>query len=129
MGPDNIHPRLLKECSTELAKPLSYFFKLSLSSDAVPETWKVSHVSPFSKKEANLILSIIALFVSRLICKPMQRIVTRSLQLSRLSPFVRDRQFGFRPKSSLTDQLLLTYNYITLHYDLGETIEYRPCPL
>ena len=34
-----------------------------------------------------------------------------------------DSQYGFRPKRSVIDQLLLTYNHITYWYDLGMIVD------
>ena len=36
-GPDNIHPRVLKECADELVKPLYILFRASLSAGELPQ--------------------------------------------------------------------------------------------
>ena len=48
-GPDSMHPRLLKELSNELTKPLALLFKKSLQEALIPQQWKKSHVSPLYK--------------------------------------------------------------------------------
>ena len=55
MGPDHIHPRLLKECCTILAPILARIFNLSMSTGIVPEIWKLSSVIPIYKKGARTI--------------------------------------------------------------------------
>ena len=52
VGPDGIHPLLLKECASTLGKPLMKIFNDSLSSGIFPEEWKRSSVSPIFKKGA-----------------------------------------------------------------------------
>ena len=49
-GPDEIHPRLLKELARELAHPMTLLFYKSLSDGAVPSAWKIAEESPIFKK-------------------------------------------------------------------------------
>ena len=52
-GPDNFHPRILKELSNELYEPLFLLFSKSLIDGVLPKTWKDAHVTPVYKKERN----------------------------------------------------------------------------
>ena len=45
MGPDYIHPRILKEAADNLALPLFSLFSYSLSTGVLPATWKEAHVT------------------------------------------------------------------------------------
>ena len=49
-GPDQLHPRLLKEMSGILKFPLQKFFSRCMDAGKVPETWKIGHVTPIFKK-------------------------------------------------------------------------------
>lgn len=54
MGPDAIHPIILKELSDVIAKPLSMIFEQFWESIEVPADWKLTKVFPVfkeSKKE------------------------------------------------------------------------------
>ena len=42
MGPDGIHPLVLKNCAKQLANPLSIIFNRSLGEGLVPNAWKRS---------------------------------------------------------------------------------------
>ena len=49
-GPDEIYPKLLKECADIIAKPLYLIFSKSLESGVVPTYWKLANISPIHKK-------------------------------------------------------------------------------
>ena len=49
-GPDNIHPRVLKELATELAPTLAHFFQQSVDTGIIPDEWKKANICPLFKK-------------------------------------------------------------------------------
>ena len=49
-GPDGLHPRVLKELSNEISKPLAIIMQKSLDEHTLPQKWKDAHVSPIFKK-------------------------------------------------------------------------------
>ncbi|KAK4829271.1 hypothetical protein QYF61_002663 [Mycteria americana] len=50
MGPDGIHPRVLKELADGMAGPLSIIYQRSWESGEVPANWRLANVIPIYKK-------------------------------------------------------------------------------
>ena len=49
-GPDEIHPRLLKERSSVIAAPLAKLFQNSLVQGVVPNDWREANITALFKK-------------------------------------------------------------------------------
>ena len=58
-GPDNFHPKLIKETANELKKPLTTIFKKSVDEGRIPEKWKKANVISIFKKGIEKKLRII----------------------------------------------------------------------
>ncbi|KFQ20030.1 hypothetical protein N332_13028, partial [Mesitornis unicolor] len=50
MGPDGIHPRVLRELAEEPAKPLPVIYQQSWLTGVVPVNWRLANVTPIYKK-------------------------------------------------------------------------------
>lgn len=49
-GPDNIHPKFLKETQSSIKRPLQIIFQKSIDESTLPEVWKEANVTPIFKK-------------------------------------------------------------------------------
>ncbi|KFV73012.1 hypothetical protein N308_11270, partial [Struthio camelus australis] len=50
MGPDGMHPRVLRELADVIARPLSILLERSWRSGEVPEDWKKASLTPVFQK-------------------------------------------------------------------------------
>jgi len=50
MGPDGIHPRVLRELAEELTKTFSIIYQKSWLTGEVPDGWRIGSVTPIHKK-------------------------------------------------------------------------------
>ena len=60
-GPDNLSPKILKACETEIRKPLTDIFNWSLQTATYPSNLKIAKVLALYKKSHHLCLRIIDL--------------------------------------------------------------------
>ena len=76
MGPDNIHPMLLKSCASSLAYLLYIIFHRSLHCGELPNDWKNSIVIPIFKSETRYNpLNHRPVSLTSVCCKTMERIL------------------------------------------------------
>ena len=131
MGPDNIHPRVLKEASACLAKPLSDLFNYSLEHSVYPSSWKCANVIPIHKKSDRKIVSNYRpVSLLSIVGKVMERIIHKHvynflLATNYLTPF----QSGFRPGDSTTNQLIFMYNSFLKAVDQGKEVRTVFCDI
>ena len=75
-GPDEVHPRLLKEAAVELSLPLSIIFKQSLHESKLPSNWKMSVIIVLFKKGMKALASNYRpVSLTSIICKVMESIL------------------------------------------------------
>ena len=110
LGPDEIHPRLVKELADHLARPIASFFNQTLAEGVLPRDWKKALISAIYKKGSRNVAenyrpisltSILSKMESFIREKIMKHLIDENLLSS--------KQYGFISGRSTTLQLL---NYI-----------------
>ena len=48
-GTDNLHPKVIKECSDQLMEPLKHIFTKSLEESKLPDIWKQANITAIHK--------------------------------------------------------------------------------
>ena len=51
LGPDELHPRVLKELASELGPVFAHLFQQSIATGEIPKEWSLSNICPLFKKE------------------------------------------------------------------------------
>ncbi len=108
-GPDELAPRLLKECAREITPLITLLFNKSLSSSHVPADWKIANICPVFKKGCrNLPENYRPVSLTSVVSKLLEHIIFSNVSShlekhSILSP----RQHGFRSGHSCESQLIL----------------------
>ena len=107
-GPDCLHPRLLKELSSELKGPLTILFKRSLGEGLLPRDWKDAHITPIHKKGNKEICgNYRPVSLTSIVCKMLERII-RNQAVKHLKQLLSSCQHGFMEGRSCVTQLLDT---------------------
>ena len=50
LGPDELHPRVLKELATELGPVFAHLFQQSIDTVEIPKEWSLANICPLFKK-------------------------------------------------------------------------------
>ena len=125
MGPDELHPLILKNCADVISHPLHVIFSRSLSEGIVPEAWKISTVVPIYKKGNRYDpLNYRPISLTSVCCKTMERLICRHITgFLEEHNILTDHQFGFRSGRSTVEQLLLVYEEVSRWVDTGRLVD------
>ena len=125
MGPDRMHPQLLKLCAASLAHPLALIARKTMAEGTLPTEWKSSNITPIFKKGSHSDpLNYRPVSLTSVVCKVIERIVVAELNNYLVeNKIISNEQFGFQQGKSVEEQLLLTYNKITKWYDEGFPVD------
>ena len=111
-GPDQIHPRILKEIAHQIAKPLTKIYQLSVTGGIVPCQWKLANVVPIFKKGSrsspeNYRPVSLTSVLSKLLEKLISKRVMEHLLINNIIP---RQQHGFLKGKSTATNLLESLN-------------------
>ena len=124
-GPDNIHPKILKEAAHQLAKPLSLIYNKSISTGCLPDNWKLGEIVPiFKKGNRQEPGNYRPVSLTAIPCKVLESLI-RDRLMSHLEEgqLLSQHQHGFRPKRSCSSQLLEVLEEWTQCIERGEPVD------
>jgi hypothetical protein len=124
-GPDAIHPRLLKELATTVARPLLIIFSTSLRTGKLPKDWKLAHISAiFKKGSRSLVNNYRPISLTCICCKVLESIIRDHLiSHMKANMLFSLRQYGFITGRSTTLQLLKVLDKWTEILDKGGQVD------
>ncbi|KAK4831137.1 LOW QUALITY PROTEIN: hypothetical protein QYF61_015440 [Mycteria americana] len=125
MGPDEIHPRVLKELADELTKPLSIIYQQSWLTGEVPADWRLANVTPIFKngrKEDPGNYRPVSL--TSVPGKLMEQIILSAITWDvENDQGIKPSQHGFRKGRSCLTNLISFYDKVTRLVDEGKAVD------
>ena len=76
LGPDELHPRVLKELATELGPVFAHLFQQSMDTGEIPKEWSLANICPhFKKCDRSLACNYRPISLTCVPCKLVEHIV------------------------------------------------------
>ena len=121
LGPDEIHPRVLKEAAEVIFLPLYCIMRQSIDQCSLPSIWKTANVTPiFKKGDRVLAENYRPVSLTSQVCKICEKIIRhRIVEFLEKNNLFCDEQHGFRKARSTLTNLLTTLDEWTRLYDEG----------
>ncbi|CAM4576771.1 unnamed protein product, partial [Caretta caretta] len=125
MGPDVLHPRVLKELAGVIAEPLSITFENSWRSGELLDDWKKANVVPIFKKgkeedPGNYRTVSLTSVSGKIMEHVLQETILKHLEERKVT---RNSQHGFTKGKSCLTNLIAFYDEITGSADKGKAVD------
>ena len=124
-GLDKIHPRVLRECSISLVKPLTMLYRKSICEGQLPLDWRSASITPIFKKGSRVSAgNYRPVSLTSVPCKVLESIIREDM-LSHLEShkLIAEEQHGFVKNKSCLTNLLETLDDVTSALDSGEGLD------
>ena len=112
LGPDELHPRVLKELAMELSPVFAHLFQQSIDTREIPKEWSLANICPlFKKGDRSLARHYRPVSLTCIPCKLLEHIICSNI-MAHLDKheLLSDRQHAFRKWHSCKTQLTTVIN-------------------
>ena len=119
LGPDELHPRVLKELATELGPVFARLFQQSLDKGEIPKEWSLANICPLYKKgDRALPRNYRPVSLTCVPCKMLEHIVCTNV-MAHLDEhkLLSDRQHAFRKNRSENQTPWIWYKWKNFSMD------------
>ncbi|GAB0186834.1 mitochondrial enolase superfamily member 1 [Grus japonensis] len=125
MGPDGIHPRVLRQLVEVLTKPFSIIYQQSWLSGEVPVDWRLANVMPIYRKGWKEDLgNYRPVSLTLVLGKVMEQIILSAIMWHvQDNKVIRPSQHGCMKGRSCLTNLISFYNKVTLAVDEGKAVD------
>ena len=124
MGPDGIHPRVLKELAGVLTKPLSIIYQQFWLTGEVPTDWKLAKVMSIYKGRKDDPGNYRPVSLTSVPRKLMEQLIQSTiLQHMQDNQEIRPSQHGFMKGRSCLTNLISFYERVTCLLDEGKAVD------
>ena len=116
LGPDELHPRVLKELATELGPVFAHLFQQSIDTGEIPKEWSLANICPlFKKSDRSLACNYRPVSLTCVPCKLLEHIVCSNIR-DHLHGYklLSDGQRAFRKRHSCETQLTMVIKSWTI---------------
>ncbi|CAM4578493.1 unnamed protein product [Caretta caretta] len=124
-GPDNLHPRILKELAPEIGSPLARIFNECVNSGVVPYDWRIANIVPIFKKVGGKsdLGNYRPVSLTSVVCKDLEKIlkekVVKDIEVNGKWDKI---QHGFTKDRSCQTNLFSFFEKVTDLLDKGNAV-------
>jgi len=125
MGPDGMHPRVLRELADVIAEPLFIIFERSWRTGEVPEDWRKANVTPIFKKgkkedSGNNRPVSLTFIPGKVMEQLILEVINKQVEEKKV---IRSSQHGFTKGKSCLTNLIAFYDGMTGWVDEGRAMD------
>ncbi|GAB0205958.1 mitochondrial enolase superfamily member 1 [Grus japonensis] len=124
MGPDGMHPQVLRELADVIARPLSIIFERSWRTGEVPEEWRKANVTPvFRKGKKEDPGNYRPVSLTSIPAKAMEQLILGVINKHVEEKVIGSGQHGFTKGKSRLTNLIAFYDGMTSWVDEGRAVD------